>query len=236
MIRRWTTAMAGLFLLASGAARAECPPYPTVAWWENLTHENTRRYVAQVHGGDWKLYLAKWRHQLLNLESIYGHGGAGMIRSQGVRLQGEDLRLYIEKVKQRIAVVECLAAETPVLPKYDPKAVPEGSRPVDEDVPAAASSARQSSLPGGKGTFLPHIEGRCMKDGPVFRVTNRGTPWPDQADFFVERNGQAISERRLRMATGQTVEFRVDGPGPAEIRIVPFWDPLDVRKQRIVCP
>jgi hypothetical protein len=236
MERRWSTALAALFVLATHGAAAECPPYPTVAWWDNLTHENTRRYVAQVHGGDWKLYIAKWRHQLLNLESIHGRGGAGMIRSQGVRLHGEELRQYIDKVKERIAVVECLARETPVLPKYDPKAPADAGGPVDEDAPAAARSAEKSQLPGGKGTFLPYIEGRCLKDGPVFRVSNRGAPWPDQADFIVERDGQRISERRIRMATGQTVEFRVDGSGPAEIRIVPDWDPLDVRHQRIVCP
>lgn len=231
------TLMTVLAGLVSSGARAECPPYPDVPWWKGLSHGGTMRYVAEVHDGDWKLYLAKWKHQLTNLEIIHGRGSAGVIRSQGLRLEGEELRRYIERVRQRIAVAECLAREYPVLPKVAQRAAggeegDAGDHPVP---PLKPQSAPTSPPPGAKAFFKPEIEATCTTEGPIFRIVNRGDKWPAPADFVVFHQGKSVAERRLRMTTGQTVEFRVDGSGLAELRITPDWDPLDVRKGQVTC-
>ncbi|MEO5338260.1 MAG: hypothetical protein H7841_15410 [Magnetospirillum sp. WYHS-4] len=236
MGRVWICAGMILGLMAGpGAAKAECPAYPQVPWWENLTHDNTRRYVAMAHDGDWKVYLAKWRFQLADLEGIYGRGSAGLIRSHNIRLQGEDLRQYIEKVRARIDVVECLARETPILPKMARRS-PAEAGDAEGEGHLVGKTAKKTALPGAAGAFQPEIETRCTTEGAIFRVVNRGALWPGQADFLVRLGGNPVAERRLRMAAGQTVEFRVDGKASAELRIVPDWDPLDIRKGQVTCP
>ena len=44
----WIVAFAAVAGFA-GTSRAECPAYPKVAWWGNLSHDSTIRLVEKKH-------------------------------------------------------------------------------------------------------------------------------------------------------------------------------------------
>lgn len=94
-----------------GAAKAECPSFPTVAWWGNLSHDRALRYVAKKHDGDWSPYVKKWQRQLASLEKIQANGGTIVFKKKGLRLNGKALEDYVSKVRERVSVNNCLAEE-----------------------------------------------------------------------------------------------------------------------------
>ena len=102
--------LAAAFLI-NGAARAECPTFPTSASWGNLSHDKAVRYVAKMHDGDWSPYVKKWKRQLASLEKIQANGGTVVFKKKGLRLKGEALDDYVLKVKERVSVNACLAGE-----------------------------------------------------------------------------------------------------------------------------
>ena len=105
--------LAAAFII-NGAARAECPTFPTSASWGNLSHDKAVRYVAKMHDGDWSPYVKKWKRQLASLEKIQANGGTVVFKKKGLRLKGEALDDYVLKVKERVMVNNCLAEEDEV--------------------------------------------------------------------------------------------------------------------------
>jgi len=95
----------------AGISRAACPEYPKVKWWGNLTHAATIKLIAKNYDGKWAGYLDKWKAQLVKLEDISQRGSAIVVTKDKIRLEGEDLTVYISKVGERIAVIGCLAEE-----------------------------------------------------------------------------------------------------------------------------
>ena len=89
----------------------DCPAFPKVEFWGELTHQSVRRYVEQTHSGDWVAYLNQLQRQYETLANIQDRGKGAIIQRQGrkVRLAGSQLAKYIKLSSQRLTVVGCLA-------------------------------------------------------------------------------------------------------------------------------
>ena len=112
--RFFTAAAAAVFISAmSGqtARAAECPPVPDVPWWNKVSHDSMKKYVARKHKGDWSAYIAKWERQKEKLQAIYDRGSAVVVTKDKIKLKGERLREYIDQVNERIEVTRCLSGE-----------------------------------------------------------------------------------------------------------------------------
>ena len=89
----------------------DCPAFPKVDFWGELTHQSVRHYVKQTHAGNWVAYLNQLQHQYETLANIQDRGKGAIIKRQGrkVRLGGKQLAKYIRASSQRLRVVGCLA-------------------------------------------------------------------------------------------------------------------------------
>lgn len=111
-MKKSTVAVAALSALAiilfSSGARAACSPFPKVSWWGNLTHGSVTQYVKVNHGGNWGPYKNKWQRQLNKLTNIQAKGG-GIQAPNGSKVKGPGLAAYINQVRQRVSINDCLA-------------------------------------------------------------------------------------------------------------------------------
>jgi hypothetical protein len=89
-----------------------CPPLPQVSWWSNLSHTKVIKFVDEKMGGDWKTYTEKWKSQLSLLTDVHARHSEVVIKSRNLRLKGDALAKYIDKVRKRIAVTRCLAKKS----------------------------------------------------------------------------------------------------------------------------
>ena len=89
----------------------DCPAFPKVDFWGQLTHESVRHYVEKTHAGDWVAYLNQLQRQYETLANIQDRGKGAIIKRHGrkVRLSGEHLARYITVSSRRLSVVACLA-------------------------------------------------------------------------------------------------------------------------------
>ena len=129
LFRKWlfvVCAVAGLVLgspiqgLAQSGA-PDCPAFPKVDFWGELTHQSVRRYVEQTHAGDWVAYLNQLQRQYETLANIQDRGKGAIIKRQGrkVRIAGKQLAKYIQVSSQRLSVVGCLAERADVMGMED---------------------------------------------------------------------------------------------------------------------
>jgi hypothetical protein len=96
----------------SGTAHAgECANYPTVAWWGNLTHEKVVVYVGTRLEGDWNAYTEKWDRQVKKLTDIERRNSSVVIKRYNLRLSGDNLKNYVNQVRQRASINHCLASK-----------------------------------------------------------------------------------------------------------------------------
>lgn len=227
-------------------SRAECPPFPETRWWDNLSHESTRRYVNFKHQGDWAPYLEKWRSQLTVAKRIHASGKAAALPRTGIRIEGEELRKYVEGIENRIKVIECLskepgAAPAPRAPEPEIQAAKPEKKGLDRrhstftatvSVPKAEVAAR-----GDWEALSVSVTVQCDLDATRFVLTNKGELWPQPADLTVlhRRQGNVMAERKLRMTAGQTFSLRAEGGGPMELRIAAPWIKGDARIVQTRC-
>jgi len=104
--------LGGVFLFPQTLkAETECPHFPKVTFWGNLTHESVRLHIEENLGGDWDVYLRKLHKQNKTLTNIYDRGAGAIVKRRGrkIKLSGNQLAKYIKFDKSRIAVVQCLA-------------------------------------------------------------------------------------------------------------------------------
>ncbi|MBT4890038.1 MAG: c-type cytochrome [Rhodospirillales bacterium] len=92
-------------------ARAECPDFPQSQWWKTLSHDAVNKYVQAKHGGDWTKYIDKWERQYQTVKNIYDKGSAIVIGKDRIKVAGENLRIYVDKIKLRVEVIHCLSKE-----------------------------------------------------------------------------------------------------------------------------
>ena len=111
-----------LFAMSGEPARAdECPPDPDVAWWNKISHDSLRKYVARKHKGDWAPYIAKWERQKTKLQKIYDRGSAVVVTKDKIKLEGKRLDEYIGQVNDRIEMTRCLSREANASEKSEEK-------------------------------------------------------------------------------------------------------------------
>jgi len=97
---------------AAGPASADaiaksCPRLPEVAWWDT-TPQKIIEYVDQTFQGDWDPYIAKWESYRIRMTQISQSNGAAVVKSRGLRLEGDTLVDHIRDIDQRLKVTRCL--------------------------------------------------------------------------------------------------------------------------------
>ena len=107
-----TLFVAAIVVLGSaGPSLANCASFPKVPWWNNLNHESVHKYVSVKHGGDWNGYIKKWEDQYEKIKDIYERGSSIIVSKDKVRIAGDELQSYLDKVRQRLEIDRCLAEE-----------------------------------------------------------------------------------------------------------------------------
>jgi hypothetical protein len=86
---------------------AACPRLPEVAWWDT-TPQKIVEYVDQAFQGDWDPYIAKWESYRTRMNQIRDHNGTAIVKSRGLRLEGDSLVDHIRDIDQRLKVTRCL--------------------------------------------------------------------------------------------------------------------------------
>ncbi len=117
MTRRKKLAASMIFLGVIGgaimpsAAFAACPDFPAVPWWGKVSHDSVKSYVARKYDGDWTPYVKKWERQLSRMTKVRDGGRTAVIKSRNIRLSGDRLSIYVEQIRQRVAITRGLAQE-----------------------------------------------------------------------------------------------------------------------------
>jgi hypothetical protein len=96
----------------AGASEPLCPPFPEVAWWGKLSHEKTTRYVESELRGDWRAYIAGWERRQEEARAAMETNRPLVFPDSGVKLKGDALRVYVDRIGERIAVGRCLAGRS----------------------------------------------------------------------------------------------------------------------------
>lgn len=92
-------------------AQPNCPPFPKITFWGELTHASVRQHVEDKLAGDWVAYLNQLQRQQRTLTKISRRDSGAVIKRKGkkIRLAGKQLKKYLKFGKRRISVVQCLA-------------------------------------------------------------------------------------------------------------------------------
>ena len=224
------TAGAFVFLLGlAGEALAaedefDCAAFPPVPWWSALTHTKIVSYVNMKQDGDWDSYIEKWESQVEKLEDILERGGVAVVTKDKIRLEDEKLREYIEQVRKRVEVTECVA-QSVELTNF--------STAAGGDQPAAGQSSRIVKVTSG--VLSMEINGGCEGQAARFQLVNTGDPWPKTSTIsvFDLRDDSLITKRRLRLVNGQSASFKIDNltspVASVGLWIEPSWDERDIR-------
>ena len=226
-----------------------------MAWWKDGNHNAIVQTVEGRYDGNWGLYESIWTRLRDKLTVLHDEGASVQISADSGALEGRSLRRHIGDIERKVSVIRCLAKahseedpelsfltqfETAAGPAQEP-AYQRGSlttRGRTTAVPLTTGPLRSTV-----GNAAPEVKviTRCEGKTTKFRITNLGQSWPGIATFLVARktDGTVLSERRLRMAGGQTVSFNIQdtskGHGLLELRIVPSWDPDSPRRAAAKC-
>ncbi len=92
---------------SEAASAGGCPNLPQVAWWDT-TPEKIVSYVDQTFQGDWDPYIAKWETYRIRMAQIHDSNGAALVKSRGLRLEGDTLADHIRAIDERLTVTRCL--------------------------------------------------------------------------------------------------------------------------------
>ncbi|MDP6574685.1 MAG: hypothetical protein QGI63_03980 [Rhodospirillales bacterium] len=90
---------------------ADCPALPEISWWGTNSHRRMTAYVGRKYDGDWTPYIAKWERYEVRMRDILNRGGTAILKKKGIKMEGEALAKYAEKIEQRVYVMRCLAGE-----------------------------------------------------------------------------------------------------------------------------
>ena len=77
----------------SAPAWAQCPEFPDVEIWGNISHQSVTNYVNRKLGGDWDAYADRLTKILTRLEDLHSKGKAVIVKMKGkrARFRGEAL-------------------------------------------------------------------------------------------------------------------------------------------------
>lgn len=119
--------------IPNGAAAAECPAFPKLSFWGDLSHDSVQQYVEQKFAGDWGAYLERLEYIKKGLRGIHDRGKGALIKMKGrkVVLKGEKLGNYILLSETRIGIVRCLADQMEASGLQDFATAAGGNGPVE---------------------------------------------------------------------------------------------------------
>lgn len=105
-------ALALLLATQAGAARAaECPTFPYVHWWGNMTHENVRAAVKQQYGGDWRPITQALSTELSKMLALRSQGMSYQVPNTTRKLSGGQLDVYLDHTRLALSILHCLKGQ-----------------------------------------------------------------------------------------------------------------------------
>lgn len=106
-----STAVAVAAFSLPAFAQSDCPPFPKITFWGEMTHASVRQHVEDKLAGNWVSYLNQLQRQQTTLTKIHQRDSGAVIKRKGkkIRLAGEQLGKYLKFSQRRISVVQCLA-------------------------------------------------------------------------------------------------------------------------------
>lgn len=106
-----STAVAVAAFSLPAFAQSDCPPFPKITFWGEMTHASVRQHVEDKLAGNWVSYLNQLQRQQTTLTKIHLRDSGAVIKRKGkkIRLAGEQLGKYLKFSQRRISVVQCLA-------------------------------------------------------------------------------------------------------------------------------
>jgi len=113
-MRRWILLIVtatGVLGLQTLSAEARCPSITKSVWSKAMSNQSLVKLVENKYNGDWSGYTAKWERQLDLARDINARGKYLTLKLKGKlqHVKGDDLREYIETVRERVVVINCLA-------------------------------------------------------------------------------------------------------------------------------
>ncbi len=117
---------------------ATCGDIPQVEWWGNTSHPKIISYVKEKHQGDWSAYIGKWQKYLNKMQVGHAKGKSAIIPKSKMRIKGQALSSYIQKISARIEVMLCLQAE-----QMNTKAINAAPSGDDMDMELASPKSQQ---------------------------------------------------------------------------------------------
>ena len=92
-------------------AQSDCPPFPKITFWAEMTHDFVRQHVEDKLASDWVSYLNQLRRQQTTLTNIHQRDSGAVIKRKGkkIRLAGDQLEKYLKFPQRRISVIQCLS-------------------------------------------------------------------------------------------------------------------------------
>ena len=205
-----------------------CSPLPKVSWWTS-NQKDIVTLVDQRYGGDWDSYIARWDEYRRRMQEIYDKGSAAIVKSRGIRLEGDALARHIDDVKARIEVTKCLALENGATNPAnfqtaaggDPGQTVQPHDPIVSTLDLAAADGK---------VYQTKISASCDEKSAVFQLANLGGKWPKSAliSLYTDDGKTVVSERELRLSDSQNVMFQAKHDtrkrnGNVKLRIDPSW-------------
>ncbi len=190
------------------AASTLCSSFPDVSWWNGLNHDMVRRIVAIRYGGDWNRYIERWNKQAAALKSISESGRSAVIKRSALTLSGDALESYLGQVEERLAVTRCLAKEAE---EMEVASLADFATAAGGEEPEAIVTELLIDDDAEGGKIDIEIKAYCESGLSVFRVWNKGKRWPKTAMVGAYKilDNTALSTRRIRLAIGQKMTFKV---------------------------
>jgi hypothetical protein len=214
-------------LLPFNASAANCPPLEKVDGWIS-TVEDVQKAVATTYKGSWDAYIARWQQQRETIAKQVAAGGSVEIKSRNLVIAGDDLKVYLVKVEDRIIALGCLkraAASGADIATFDTAAGGDKK----EGEPPPLLTRQEARRIEGQDLAL-EIAPVCLKGIPAFQVTNLGERWPLTAEVSLYRidTNARLSQRRVRLSNGQQLMFRVPEEASQSVEevgifIAPGW-------------
>ncbi|MDA1091153.1 MAG: hypothetical protein O3A85_12680 [Proteobacteria bacterium] len=95
----------------NNASAAECPAFPKLSFWGDLSHDSVQSYVDSKFDGDWGAYIERMGDISRGLKEIHDRGKSALVtlKDRKVVLEGGKLGNYILLSKTRLKIIRCLA-------------------------------------------------------------------------------------------------------------------------------
>jgi len=201
-------------------AAAQCGVLPAVDWW-GKSHASVINTVNKRYKGNWDEYMKRWEKYQSKMTRLHENGETAVVKSRGLRLEGETLKEHVVNIDQRINVMKCLRAQEEEklgdnLEKFSTAAGGDQS---------STSAPREQTASLTDTGLNVEVSARCEADRPTFVITNLGEKWPKLGaiKIFNAENKALLSKRRIRLTSEQQATFRLSKQRAANANTVGLY-------------